>query len=255
MPDGFLPIVRTLVPKTLNKVGLRDAAVRNLCTDASESEIKDMEEFIKELKQQVSKCVDSLLTIIVKDKISEMKILGVDGKNITGFEGLVKLWKEKPTKALCGQAFEVLFAMWTPAVLNHIVVKTLLKLELWFSNTSADIPRNQSTKTEKLVDSFLKTLTRDKLRDVFRKKFRNPAHGISLTVTSKAPKEARKRQKAGRFNFDFNVRGWNGPLHKEFLELQAHPESAHGRKKSETKRKAPPGNSKKQGPSTKVQVQ
>jgi len=248
MPKGFLPITRTLVPKSFAKGKLTHAAVKALPGNASQDDIEDMEQFIREISNQIRLSIDSKLTMLIQDKmIQELKVLNVEGKVVSDFAGVVDAWKKKPSRALCAQLYELLYGMWDGDLMNFVVITTMLKLQLWFSNSAADKDKNYSRK-DKLLDSFVKTIIHDKIRDVWRKKINRvkDTHGISISVTSddidpntKKVSASRRRQKAGKFNFDFHVRGWNGEQHKAFLNNQKTGNASSAMSKKKNKSRSP----------------
>ena len=213
VPEGFLFVSRGFLPHASADEEM--AALANLPKFSVRDQIDDMISLQLEVKELFMRLGGKLIT---KSLIAQAKFHGMTykGRLVENWQDIAGAYKHELEKDLLKPMFEVVFGQWNfDHRMDYIVFMVMQELGLWFEHGGGGSCANQA---KLFLKSSFHHLLQNKLRDGFRNnlfKNRRCPHGVKLTVSTS---QRKMKRKAGIYNFECNVTGWNEPKHLAWLE-------------------------------------
>lgn len=224
-PSGFVVVSKSFIPNGISSAEIRTAATRELPDSASEDEIQDMEELIREVREKFMNACKSTLSVRLTAQIREMKIPFEKEQRIclNSKEVFAAYQSQEPTIELCDQIYQTHYSWFEKKGVKECILYSVMRsLKIWHCN-DLQSERNKTPKTGTPKSSCFKTLLVNQMRQL-RSKFTKDSrlnHGIRVTITEKGGrkenKKPRRNPQLGFVPSDY-ITGWGEAKHKEFCE-------------------------------------
>ena len=224
-PDGFIVVTKSFIPPGTSPAEIRTAATRELPDTATEDDIKDMEELIKEVRSKFMAACKSALVVRLTGEIRELKIPFKKEQRTcsNSKEVFTAFQSQEPTIEFCAMIYQAYYAWFEKKGAKEMVLYSVMRsLKIWHCN-DLQSDRNKTPKTGTSKSSCFQTLLVNQMRQL-RSKFTKASrlnHGVRVTITEKGGRKENKKPRRnplqGFVPTDY-ISGWAETKHKEFCE-------------------------------------
>ena len=224
-PDGFIVVTKSFIPPGTSPAEIRTAATRELPDNATEKDIKDMEELIKEARAKFMAACKSALVVRLTGEIRELKIPFKKEQRTcsNSKEVFTAFQSQEPTIEFCAMVYEAYYSWFEKKGAKEMLLYSVMRsLKIWHCN-DLQSDRNKTPKTGTSKSSCFQTLLVNQMRQL-RSKFTKASrlnHGVRVSITEKGGRKGnnkpRRNPLQGFVPADY-ISGWGDTKHKEFCQ-------------------------------------